>query len=224
MFVGSDFNLFQFHNTVTEPALWILFFGYGIISSLVIDSIGKFFLPFSFGKQILIYILFGYLPFLVFMPVEFALIAGTIGALFSVLFLLGKEKLKPSKWHSWMVFVVPLACLVVIPFDLTSKVGWHEVVGDSSIEVEYDYFNGEHLIPIHGVQGEKIHFMVEHLFSAGKSHGVTVYDGGGDFVGMSEEGNDVFSMEFQEETINYIVIEALDGKRGGFRVKWWNEE
>jgi hypothetical protein len=171
-----------------------------------------------------LYILFGYIIFLVIMPIEFALMAGTIGALFSLLFLLGKEKLKPSKWYSWMVFAVPLACLGMIPFDHTSKAGWHEVVGDSSVEVEYEYFNGEHLIPIHGAQGEKIYFAVKHLFSTGDSYGISVYDQSGDFVGMSEESNDVYSMEFEEDSTKYIVIEAIDGKRGGFQVKWWDEE
>lgn len=224
MFVGSGFNLFQFHNTVTEPALWIVFFGYGIVSSLIIDVIGKILPPFSLAKQIVFYIFFGYLIFLAFMPIAFALIAGTVGALFSFLFLLGKEKLKPSKWYSWMVFAVPLACLGMIPFDHTSKSGWHEVVGDSSVEVEYDYFNGEHSIPIHGAQGEKIYFVVEHLFSTGDSYGISVNDQAGNFVGMSEESIDVYSMEFEEESTKYIVVEAIDGKRGGFQVKWWNEE
>src|SRR5690625_7712924 len=56
------------------------------------------------------------------MPIEYALVAGAVGAFFSLLFLLGKEKLKPLKWHSWIVFFVPLVCFVIIPFDHTSKV------------------------------------------------------------------------------------------------------
>lgn len=224
LFMGSGFNLFEFHNTVRVPVLWMIFFCYGIISALVIDAIGKFMPPFSFAKQILLYVLLGYIIFLFFMPIEFALLAGTVGALFSFLFLLGKEKLKASRWYSWLVFAVPLVCLGMIPFDHTSKVGWHEVVGDSSVEVEYDYFNGEHLIPIVGGQGEKVYFVVEHLFNGGDSYGVSVYGEGGDYVGMSEEGKDVFSVEFEEESIKYIVVQAIEGKQGGFQVKWWNEE
>ena len=226
MFISSGFNLFEFHNSVTVPALWMMFFGYGIISSLVIDVIGKFVPSFSFAKQILLYILFGYLIFLVFMPIEFALLAGTVGASFSFLFLLGKEKLKPARWYSWLVFAVPLACLEMMPFDHTSKVGWHEVVGDSSVEVTYDYFYGEHLIPIHGAQGEKIYFVVEHQISEGDSygHGVSVYNEGGDYAGMNDEGEDVISVEFEEESIKYIAVQVTDGGQSGFQVKWWNEE
>lgn len=226
MFISSSFNLFEFHHTVTEPAFWMIFFGYGLISSLVIDVIGKFIHSFSLAKQILLYILFGYLIFAVFMPIDFALLAGTVGALFSLLFLLGKEKLKPARWYSWFVFAVPLACLAMMPFDHTSKVGWHEVVEDSSVEVTYDYFYGEHLIPIHGAQGEKIYFMVEHQISEDDiyGYGVSVYNEDGDYAGMNDEGYDVLSVEFEVESIKYIAVLVRGGRQSGFQVKWWNED
>ncbi|GAB3806905.1 hypothetical protein [Virgibacillus kimchii] len=223
MISSSGFNLFEFHNLITTPAIWALFFGYGLISSVVIDFIGKFIPNFSSGKQILLYILFGYLIFLILMPIEYLLIAGTVGAFFSLLFLLGKEKLKPLKWYSWIVFVVPLVCFVMIPLDHTSKVGWNEVIGDKFVEVEYEYFNGEHLIPIHGQQGQQIYFDVEHHFSNGNSYGISLYDENGDHVGMNEESNDVLSVEFKKATTKYIVVRAINGNQGQFQVKWWND-
>jgi len=219
--ISSGFNLFEFHNLITIPEIWILFFGYGLISS--IDFIGKFIPHFSSGKQILLYFLFGYLIFLVLMPIEYALVAGAVGAFFSLLFLLGKEKLKPLKWHSWIVFFVPLVCFVIIPFDHTSKVGWNEVQGDTSVEVEYEYFNGEYLIPIHGEQGEQIYFDVEHQFNHGNSRGISLYDESGDPAGMNEENDDVLSVEFEEEETKYIVVQAINGNQGQFQVKWWRD-
>ncbi|MBU5467500.1 hypothetical protein KQI49_11785 [Virgibacillus sp. MSJ-26] len=49
----------------------------------------------------------------------------------------------------------------MIPIDFTSKVEWNEVETERYVEVEYDYFNGEHLIPIHGEQGEQIFFEID---------------------------------------------------------------
>lgn len=223
MLISSGFNLFQFHDLITIPAIWGLFFGYGLISSIVIDFIGKFIPHFYYGKQILLYFLFGYFPFLVLMPIEYVLVAGTVGAFFSLLFLLGKEKLKPFKWYSWIVFVVPLVCFVIMPLDHTSKVGWNEVTEVTSVEVEYEYFNGEHLIPIRGKKDERIYFDVEHHFSDGKSTGISLYDENEDHIGMNEEDNDVLSMDFEETTTKYIVVEAINGKQGQFQVKWWKE-
>jgi hypothetical protein len=157
------------------------------------------------------------------MPIEYGLIAGTVGAFFSLLFLLGKKKLNPLKWYSWIVFVVPLICFVLIPLDHTSKVEWSEMKGDRFVEVEYEYFNGEHLIPIHGEKGEQIYFDVEHHFSNGNSYGISVYDENGDHVGMNEENDDVLSVEFKNATTKYIVVRAINGNQGQFQVKWWHE-
>jgi len=219
---SSGFNFFEFHELITIPAIWALFFGYGIISSIFIDVIGKF-IPNFTGKQILLYFLIGYPLFLVLMPIEYALIAGTIGGFFSLLFLFGKEKLKPLKWYSWIVIVIPLVCLVMIPMDHTSKVGWNEVTGDTFVEVEYEYFNGEHLIPIHGEQGERIYFDVEHHFKNGNSYGMSLYDENGDYAGMNEENDDVSSVDFKKTATKYIVVQAINGEQGQFRVRWWKE-
>jgi hypothetical protein len=222
MFSSSGFNLFEFHELITTPAIWALFFGYGIISSIVIDFIGKFIPNFSSGKQILLYFLFGYILFLVLMPIEYTLIAGTVGAFFSLLFLLG-EKLKPLKWYSWIVFVIPLVCLIMIPLDHTSKIGWKEVARDTFVEVAYEYFNGEHLIPVHGEQGEQIYFDVKHHFNNGNSYGLSLYDENGDYAGMNEESGDVLSVDFKQTATKYIVVRAINGNQGQFQVKWWKE-
>lgn len=219
--ISNRFNLFEFHKLVASPGVWILFFGYGLMSSIVIDFIKRFIPNFFLGKQILLYILFGYLIFLILMPTEYALIAGTVGAIFSLLFLLGKEKLKPSKWYSWIVFIIPLACVVMIPFNFTSKVGWDEVRKDASVEIEYDYFNGEHLVPIHGEQGERIYFEVEHHFNQGDSYGMSLYDENGNREGMNEENGGLVSVKFEEEATKYIAVQAINGSNGQFQVKWW---
>lgn len=197
----------------------MLFFGYGLLSSYIIDFIRKF-----ISGQIVLYILFGYLIFLIIWPVVLGLIAGTVGAFFALLFLLGQEKLKPRKWYSWMAVIVPLVCLIMIPFDFTSKVGWHEVKEDNFVKVEYDYFNGQHLIPIHGKQGERILFNVDHQVRQGNSTGITLYDKDRKHIGMDEVNDDILSVEFEEDTTHYIVVEAINGHEGQFQVNWWTDE
>ncbi|MCJ0930669.1 hypothetical protein MST22_05830 [Virgibacillus halodenitrificans] len=219
--IDTNFNLFEFHELITQPAIWMLFFGYGILSSIIIDDgIGRIVPRFNLGKQILFYILFGYLIFLFFLPLGYVLIAGTVGAFFSLLFLLGKKTLKPFKWYSWMVFIVPIVCLVMWPFDFTSKIGWNEVAEDGFVEIDYEFFNGEHLIPVHGKKGEKIYFDVEHTNISG-ANGMSLYDGNGDYAGMNEEGGDIVSMDFEETTTKYIVVSTVNGRYGQIQVTWW---
>ncbi|GAB4072849.1 hypothetical protein GCM10028778_05440 [Barrientosiimonas marina] len=99
--------------------------------------------------------------------------------------------------------------------------GWDVTTGDTFVEVEYDYFNGEHLIPIHGEQGERIYFDVEHHSGNSGSHGLSLHDDNGNLIGMNKESNDVLSTAFEETTTNYIVVRAINGKHGRFRVNWW---
>lgn len=213
--------MFEFHELMTNPGIWMLFFGYGLIASTVIDFIDKLIPNYSSSKQIVLYILFGYLIFLVLMPVEYLIIAGTVGAFFSLLFLFGKEKLKHTKWYNWITVVIPLVCVMMLPIDFTSKEGWKEVVTEGSVEVEYDYFNGEHLIPIHGEQGEQIFFEVEHHLDHGHSHGMSFYDENGNHEGMNEINDDVSSVEFEKTTTKYLVVRAINGNHGKFQAKWW---
>ena len=63
----------------------------------------------------------------------------------------------------------------MLPFDFTNKVGWEEKQGNSFVEVEYDYFNGEYLIPIYGDKGQRIYFNVDHQFKHGNSYDITHY-------------------------------------------------
>ena len=89
IFVQNGGNMLEFHELITNPTVWALFFGYGIISSIIIDFIDKPMIPNNTSiKQILLYILFGYLPFVVWMPLEVSLFIGAIGvgAFFSLLF------------------------------------------------------------------------------------------------------------------------------------------
>lgn len=134
MLVLSEFNLYAFHEDVPNLWIWLLFYGYGVLSAFLIDFMGKFIPRFTIIKQLMMYILFGYLIFFIALRTEFIfiMIAGTVGAFFSLLFWLGKEYLKPTRWYSSLVFVIPFICLLIIPFDFTSKVGWNETQDHAS--------------------------------------------------------------------------------------------
>jgi hypothetical protein len=225
LIVIVEFNLFEYHQMLTNPWFWLIFFGYGIISSYAIDWISKIFNDYTKWKEIACYIVFGYLIFLILSPDVYGFIAGTVGAFFSLLFLVAKKKFHYKQRLSWLVFIVPLICLLMVPFDFTKKTGWTEVKGDSFVEVQYDYFNGEHLIPITGQQDDEVFFKVEHQMENGQSRGVSVYDKNGDYVGMNshQRDQDIFSIQFTEETTKYIAVRAIGGRNGQARVEWWEE-
>ena len=45
-----------------------------------------------------------------------------------------------------------------------------------TVLIQYEAFNGEHLIPIEAKAGEQLFFKVDHHFRDGGEHGVSLYD------------------------------------------------
>lgn len=223
MLVIHEFNLYGFNEDISNGWIWLLFYGYGILCASLIELIGKFIPNFTVIKQLIFYILFGYLIFFIVMQGEliFAIIAGTVGAFFALLFWMGKAFLKPAKWYAWLVFVIPLISLAMVPFDLTSKVGWYETKNNHSLTVEYDYFNGKHLVPIKGEKGEEIYFTVEHKVTDFNSYGMTI-DVEGPVVEMEKE--EIYSIVFKEKATKNIFVTTDRGRNGKFQVKWWKEK
>lgn len=217
------FNFYGFSEDISNLWIWLLFYGYGILCALLIDLIRKYVPHLSLIKQAILYIVFGYLIFFIVGVSEpiFMFIAGTVGAFFSLLFWIGKESLKPSKWYAWLVFIIPLISLAIMPFDLTSKVGWHETKGSHSLTVEYDYFNGKHLVPIHGEKGEEIYFTIEHNVIDFDSYGVSI-DLEGPVVEMKTD--EIYRVVFEEKAMKNIFVTADKGRNGKFQVKWWKEK
>ncbi|WP_078393780.1 hypothetical protein [Shouchella patagoniensis] len=221
-----DFNLYEYQELISSPWIWVAFFGYGIVSSFLIDFIGRFLRPFTRNKQMVLYILFGYLAFVFFLPpLLFILYAGTIGALFSLLFFLGTTLAKKSIRYSLLVFVIPIGCLLLLPFDVTSKENWQEERGEDFVEVHYDAFNGEHLIPVQGRSGDRVYFTADHQIGNSSAHGLTAYDENKQYLGMNEENEEgVRSIDFIDDTTYYIVVRGIEAEDGTIRVDWWFEE
>lgn len=105
MFGFSDFNLYEFNKQISIPWIWLLFYGYGLLSTFVIHWIGKVIRNFTIQKQLLLHVLFGYIIFFLLAPTDFLFVvfAGTVGAFFSLLFWVGERFLTPLKWSSWLV-------------------------------------------------------------------------------------------------------------------------
>jgi len=40
---------------------------------------------------------------------------------------------------------------------------------------------------------------------------------------MNEENDDVSSVDFKKTATKYIVVQAINGEQGQFRVRWWKE-
>jgi hypothetical protein len=168
----------------------------------------------------LLHVIAGYLIFLSFGFSIYALIAGTIGAFFSVLFLIGTQLFRSNKLLK-IVFaiVLPLLFIGVVNNDFTVKKQWVEQIDESSYTVSFDLFNGEHHVPIQVVEGQTVAFTIHILNLNGGGHGYHVLDPKGKYA-VTKEGNDG-KMNFEaEQTGVYEIVIKGDGLRGEINVDW----
>ncbi|MCM3362790.1 hypothetical protein [Niallia sp. MER TA 168] len=214
----SSFDLYLFSHEIKNPFFWIAFFGVGILVSMIIDRIAKYYPK----LEIVLYLLAGLCLFLPIVWNVYPLIAATIGLICSLLFYIGIKlaaKLNAFKWT--FAFTPILFLLLTIP-DFTVKKEWNTVRGDQSYEAYFSYFNGEDHIPVKAKKGEKVTIYIDFTNRNGGGFGYYLIDEKNRRIGMSNEEKSVLTFE-AKNTETYMLIITGDGLQGGFEVSWKKE-
>lgn len=218
---ASGFDLFEWSDTLTGnfPLGWI-FYGYGLACSLVITGLGRLFPRLTLPAKVLLYAAAGYAYFLLRDTGIFGLIAGTIGALFALVFFAGTRWAAASLPFRWIFgAVVPLVLLVLLNIDYTVKRGWTAEAAPGSYEARFDYFNGKHEIPIEAQRGQRVVFEVQLDNANGGGHGLHVLDASGKYTAMEQAGGERLAIRPQRDGTYRIVLTG-DGLQGKFKVEW----
>ncbi|ARK32646.1 hypothetical protein [Halalkalibacter krulwichiae] len=217
-FLITGRELYEFVETISHWSLWLLFFGYGVICSIVIDFLCSN--VFKRDLKVLLYILAGYGCFLIFGLNYVTIIAGTVGALCALIFYGGLTLAERSKAFTYLcAFVLPILFLALIQFDFTEKKQWEAVQTDSSFHATFHYFNGRHHIPIAVEDGKTVQFQVKFTVENGASHGYHVRDEAGDLVGMTETSEDSQLINVEDPGIYHIVVTGRH-LEGSVQVDW----
>lgn len=216
LIIGS-FNLFELSEILTSPWLWIPFYVYGLLSSFMIDWLGRIW-SWASRFAFLLHVFAGFIVFLFIFDFRLALIiAGPVGALAALLFYIGIKFVTKNKWISYVfALILPLIFLVVSMTDFTKKENWQAIETETSYEAEFSYFNGEHKIPIQLAKGEELSFHVE--FFTDDGWGNHLEDKNGKYQLMIEQGDRlVFTADKESEY--YIVVKGHRAN-GRFIVDW----
>lgn len=214
-----QFDLFELSQTLKEPLLWIAFYGYGMLCSILIDVMIKF-LPKFQATPFILYGLFGFFPFIFFEPhIAYIMIAGIIGLCAALLFYVGVTAITKNKWTSIVFSVIlPLLLVFVMVNDFTQKINWQSERLDSSYEASFSYFHGEHKIPIKLTKGEKLTYTVTFYAENDGGWGYHFENKKGDYLPMAEDGH---YLEYDvEKDEKYFIVIGGDKVRGNFNVKW----
>lgn len=119
-----------------------------------------------------------------------------------------------------MIFaiVIPILFIVISIVDFTEKQNWVEERNSSSFESSFDYFHGEHKIPIELTKSEVLTFQVEIYNENGGGWGYHLENEKGDHLPMKESGE---RLEYETvENASYYIVLHGDEVEGRFAVDW----
>lgn len=217
----SSMELYDFSESMSVWFLWVMIYGYGILSSIVIDLL-KFKMAFiNVYIEVLLYLTAGFLPFVFIMDSPYIFIAGFVGAFSAILFLAGHEFIKHKVTKSVFAFVIPITFLVIANIDFTSKQNWQEETTDSSYSVSFDYFNGKHHIPVEAESGERIIFTIDFINENG-GYGYSILNVDKDPIGMEILSDNKLMATAPKDGIYFIEIRG-DNLQGKIEVDWKTE-
>ncbi|MBS4200814.1 hypothetical protein KHA93_14355 [Bacillus sp. FJAT-49732] len=224
MLSTSNIDMYRFSKDISNPLLWLAFFGYGFICSIIIDFILSKFSQNNLSTKVILYVVAGFSIFIIFGFNLFTIIAGTIGAIAALLFYFGTVIANQKSVIKYIfAFVMPILFLIIMNIDFTVKKQWSEVKKETSYSASFDYFNGEQQIPIKAKEGQTISFSIEMNNDNGGGHGHHILNEKGKLVPMIEstEKNMKFSVE---KTGVYRVVVTGDDLKGSFSVDWKIED
>jgi hypothetical protein len=218
----TDFDMYEAVKNIANPFIWLVFYGYGIVCSLFIDLLVFKIPKINTTIKVILYILAGYI---IFIPWGWlALIAGTVGALCSLLFYLGMYLSQRKMVFKYgFAIMAPFILVILMNLDFTIKMKWEETKGDLSYTARFSYFNGEHAIPIHAKKGQTITFAVQFNNINEGGYGYHVLNEENELVGMNEVDEQKRRIEVKDSGI-YRIIVTGDGLKGSFQVVWDVEE
>ncbi|WP_134701270.1 hypothetical protein [Ammoniphilus sp. YIM 78166] len=205
---------------------------YGILSSYLIDGLAwkwKITNKWLIG---VLYVLAGALFFIPFFQLviriqEMGAILGFmgIGAGMALSFYLCSLVFRHRKVNLYVAVLGPLFLLVlmqiyVFQWEMDKKDGWVENQTKQYVEASFDYFHGEHPIPIRLEAGQRLTFNLKWKYWQEGSIGHYVQPPEGQRVGMEELGDQSFRFEAQEDGVYHIFLTGRKVKHGQFAVYW----
>ncbi|TXC92980.1 hypothetical protein FS935_01945 [Metabacillus litoralis] len=188
---------------------------------MITGKLKKKYLTLKLGViKLLLYTFFGFAIFLVYGFSVYTLIAGFIGILCALLFYLGTYISRKSTLFNYLFsIVIPLSFILLANIDFTEKKQWKEMRTDSSFTASFQYFIGEHEVPLTLTEDQSIILSREFGNENGGGHGFLVKDDYDDLVGMTEIDDHTLKLDVAKSGVYRLVVTG-DRVKGSFKIKW----
>lgn len=223
--MNSRFHPYPLSETLSNASLWGIAFLYAPVCSIGIDGLtrrirGRIQGRFRLAAKVALYFLAGYAFFLYQSVSVISIIAGTVGAVCSLMYYAASAYAVHNRMYRFgMSLVLPLLLLAASNMDFSTKKNWAEQRTDSSYTASFDYFKGRQDVPIPAKAGQTITFEVKVDSKNGGGYGYRVAGERGTAFTMSEGGVNQLNIIVNKTGIYRIVLTG-DRIQGSVEVKW----
>ncbi|WP_080844033.1 hypothetical protein [Cytobacillus gottheilii] len=215
LLLGTGLDLFEFTEYLSDLEYWLYISGYALLITVLIDLVGYKWVKLTIIAKIFLHCLAGFIVFFPFMGINpFTLIAGFVGSLCALIYVLCCYFLKKKKRLALIaLFVFPLLLSVRL-IDFTDKENWTEEITNTSYAAMFDHFNGKHEIPLSLKKGDLVTIYISFTPTNGGGYGYQILDQNNENVGMTELGE----MDREYEELNTRAIQFNAEKAGAYRL------
>ncbi|SFD53257.1 hypothetical protein SAMN05216378_0343 [Paenibacillus catalpae] len=222
MVVGP--HVYQMSQLTKELSLWTFIYVYAVLFSVVVDvALYKWKSgPFKRILTVMLYMLGGYVPFVVWFPNQWmlSLIAGMYGIACSLAFLAAVYFLRRCWPYNAVAAILLLSAAIYVSVnDFTVARQWTETRTADSYRAEFDYFNGDKEIPIHLDSGQTLSYRIEWQVTNGGGYGTHLDAEGGSYTKDISDGGDWIAYRVEIPSTVRIVVSG-DEAKGAFTIQW----
>lgn len=222
--IVGGFDTYQMSQLTHELPLWQYIYGYAILFSVLVDIAlykGK---PNPYKRMImvLLYILGGYVPFLVWFPNQWmlSLIAGIYGVTCSLAFLFATYLFRRWRLYKAVTAIMLLVVAVYVSVtDFTEVKQWTETRTIDGYHAEFAFFNGQKKIPITLEKGQTLSYHIDWTITNGGGYGTYLDAKGGKYTSHMIDSGDWITYQVAVPSTVYIVVSG-DHAQGALTIKW----
>lgn len=222
--IVGGFELYQMSELTRQFPLWVYIYGYAVLFSVVVDAVlykckaG----PSKMVLTVLLYMLGGYIPFLVWFPPDqwiLSLFAGGYGLACALTFLAATHLFRGWWPYSAAAAMLLLAGVVYVSMaDFTVTKQWTETRTTDDYRAEFAYFNGQKEIPVELGMGQTLSYHIDWQVTNG-GYGTYLDTEGGTYTNVML--GDVAWIAYRAKTPSTIrIVVTGDRAQGALTIEW----
>ncbi|MGM0883447.1 MAG: hypothetical protein ACQEXQ_20725 [Bacillota bacterium] len=222
--VVGEFERYQMSELTRQIPLWGYIYGYAILFSAGVDAVlckhkaG----PAKMALTVLLYMVGGYVPFLVWFPGQWilSLFAGVYGVACSLAFLAATRLFRGWWPYSAAAAMLLLAGAVYVSMaDFTVTKQWTETRTADGYRAEFAYFHGQKEIPVELGAGQTLSYHIDWQVTNGGGYGTYLDAEGGTYTSDIRVGEEWIAYRVKAPSTVRIVVTG-DRAQGALTIEW----